>query len=289
MKEFELSKEKWDTWLKAKGLSARTIQNYNEYFNKFNLEFLSQAYLNEFVQQHNNPVCRAMLKHIFHYIRTNDFPQEIKELAKEIEIPVISGRKKRRLPNVLNENQVLLVANAMDNERNKLMVLLTFYCGLRMNELLTIEPYSFNWNKWLESPQHSGELKVIGKGNKQRKVFVKSSLMANIYKWIKQEVAPRGQAQDEPLFQLKKSRWNTLLNFAGNRALGRNLNPHLLRHSCGTWLKEQGWDLKEIAEFLGHESITTTQIYTHISQEQIKKKYENLTKEGGNEESIKQE
>jgi len=277
IKEIELDKDKWDTWLKAKGLSPRTIQNYNEYFNKFNLMFLSQSYLNEFVQQHNNPVARAMLKHIFHYIRTNDFPIEIKELAKEVEIPTITGRKKRKLPNVLSENQVLIVSNAMENERNKIMVLMTFYCGLRMNELLTILPYSFQWKKWLEKPTDSGTLKVVGKGNKQRQVFVPAQLMARVYAWIKNEVAPKGQAQDEPLFQIKKSRWNTLLNFAGVRALGRNINPHLLRHSCGTWLREQGWDLKEIAEFLGHESINTTQIYTHISQEQIKKKYEKLT------------
>jgi integrase/recombinase XerD len=277
IKEIELSKEKWETWLKAKGLSPRTIQDYNEYFDKFNVMFLSQSYLNEFVQRHNNPVARAMLKHVFHYIRTNEFPSEIKELAKEIEIPTITGRKKRKLPNVLSENQVLLVSNAMENERNKIMVLMTFYCGLRMNELLTILPYSFQWKKWLEKPTDSGTLKVVGKGNKQRQVFVPAQLMARVYAWIKNEVAPKGQAQDEPLFQIKKSRWNTLLNFAGVRALGRNINPHLLRHSCGTWLREQGWDLKEIAEFLGHESINTTQIYTHISQEQIKKKYEKLT------------
>jgi site-specific recombinase XerD len=219
-----------------------------------------------------------MLKHVFHYVRTNEFPLEIKELAKSIEIPIITGRKKRKLPNVLNENQVLLVSNAMESERNKIMVLITFYCGLRMNELLTIEPYSFQWNKWLEKPHDSGVLKVLGKGNKQRQVFVPAQLMARVYSWIKQEVAPRGQGVQDCLFQIKKSRWNTLLNQSGNRALGRNINPHLLRHSCGTWLREQGWDLKEIAEFLGHESISTTQIYTHISQEQIKKKYEKITK-----------
>lgn len=277
--EIELAKERWETWLRAKGLSERTIQNYNEYFDKFNLSFLSQDYLNEFVQRHNNPNSRAMLKHIFHYIKTNEFPSEFKELVKSLEIPEISGRKKRRLPNVLSESQVLLVANAMESERNKIMVLLTFYCGLRMNELLTIQPYSFQWKKWLEKPTSSGILKVIGKGNKQRQVFVTSQLMARIYAWIKKEVAPKGQSSDECLFGIQKSRWNTLLNLAGNRALGRNLNPHLLRHSCGTWLREQNWDLKEIAEFLGHDSINTTQIYTHISQEQLKSKYEKTTKE----------
>ena len=60
--EIELAKERWETWLRAKGLSERTIQNYNEYFDKFNLSFLSQDYLNEFVQRHNNPNSRAMLK-----------------------------------------------------------------------------------------------------------------------------------------------------------------------------------------------------------------------------------
>jgi integrase/recombinase XerD len=274
----EIRKEQWDTWLQAKGLSERTLQNYNEYFNKFNLAFLNQAYLNEFVQQHNNSVARAMLKHLFHYIRTNEFPLEIKELVKELEIPIISGRKKRTLPSVLSESQVLLVSNAMESERNKLMVLVTFYCGLRRQELVNIKPYSFKWAKWLEKPEDSGTLKVIGKGNKQRQVFVPAQLMARVYNWIKQEVAPRGQAQEDYLFVIQESRWAKLLRQAGERAIGRNVNPHLLRHSCGTWLRDSGWDLKDIAEFLGHESINTTQIYTHVSQEQIKKKYEKITK-----------
>jgi integrase/recombinase XerD len=284
--EINISKERWETWLSAKGLSARTIQNYNEYFDKFNFGFLGQDYLNEFVQRHNNSNARAMLKHLFHFVKTNEFPQEVKELLKELEVPQISGRKKRRLPSVLSESQVLIVSNAMESERNKIMVLLTFYCGLRMNELLTIQPYSFQWKKWLEKPTDSGILKVLGKGNKQRQVFVPAQLMARTYAWIKREVAPRGQGADDFLFGIQKSRWNTLLNLAGNRALGRNLNPHLLRHSCGTYLRDKGWDLKEIAEFLGHESIATTQIYTHISQEQLKKKYEKTTKESENQENV---
>jgi integrase/recombinase XerD len=278
IKQIELSKEKWETWLKAKGLSARTIQNYNEYFNKFNLMFLSQDYLNEFVQQHNNPVARAMLKHVFHYLRTNDFPIEIKELAKQIEIPIISGRKKRKLPNVLSENQVLFVANAMTNERNKIMVLITFYCGLRMNELLTIKPYSFKWTKWLEKTTNDGILNVIGKGNKQRQVIVPSLLMGRVYEFIQKEFVPNGYQKDDYLFVIQQRRWNFLLRNAGERALGRKVNPHLLRHSCGTWLRDCGWDLKSIAEFLGHESISTTQIYTHVSQEELISKYKKIQK-----------
>lgn len=282
MEQVNFEKDKWVTWLGAKGLSPRTIKEYCFYFDKFNFETFTQSYLNEFIVKHNNLVARAFLKNLLHYIKTNEFPKEIKVLLNEIEIPKFTGAKKVRLPNVLSPEQVQSIANAMNNQRNKFMVLISFYGGLRREELLTIKPYDFNWDGWLKNPGDNGRLRVIGKRNKQRGVFIPQEIMAQIYQWIKSEVSKR-QSKDEPIFNIGENRWKDILHKASVQALGKHINPHLLRHSCGSWLRDNGWDLKEIAEYLGHDSIQSTQIYTHISQEKLKDKFSKLIGNNGQE------
>lgn len=272
-----INNKEWNDWLQAKGLSTNTIEQYNYYLTRFNLEELNQKYLTNYIVQYNNSVAKAFIKNLIHFIKVNDYPKEIKVQIAELEIPQISGRKKIRLPQVLTEEEVYKLSNAMNNERNKLMVLITFFGGLRVGELTKIKPYDFNWDKWVESPEDLGRLKVIGKGNKQRPIFIPAKLMARIYTWIKSEVSKR-QSKNANLFKIGIKRWEVILEKAGDRAIGRHINPHLLRHSCGTWLRDNGWDLKEIAEYLGHENIATTAIYTHISQEKLKDKYKELLK-----------
>jgi integrase/recombinase XerD len=67
--------------------------------------------------------------------------------------------------------------------------------------------------------------------------------------------------------------WQKLLGESSDKVLGRHINPHLLRHSGATWLRENGWELDDIKEYLGHSSINTTQIYTHISKERLADKF----------------
>ena len=277
MEEIIFDKKNWNGWLQAKGLCANTIKQYNKYFDKFEFDKLSQPYLIEYINNHNNNVARAFLKNLLHFVKTGEFPKEVKLLISELDIPKITGRKKFRLPQVLSEEQVFQLSNAMQTERNKIMVLVTFYGGLRVAELTRIKPYDFNWELWLRAPDELGRLKIIGKGDKQRPVFVPAKLMARVYTWIKNEVSGH-QSKDMRLFKIGERRWEQLLDRASQISIGRHINPHLLRHSCGTWLRDNGWDLKEIAEYLGHENINTTAIYTHISQEKLKDKFTELTK-----------
>lgn len=277
METITFEKSLWLNWLEAKGLSKNTIGQYSFYFDKFEFEKLSQPYLIEYINRHNNNVARAFLKNLLHFIKTSEFPKEIKLLIAELEIPTITGRKKVRLPQVLSEEQVFQLSSAMQTERNKIMTLLTFYGGLRVSELIKIKPYDFNWEGWLRAPNELGRLKVIGKGDKQRPVFVPSKLMARVYTWIKKEISSK-QGKDIYLFRIGRKRWEQILDKASQISVGRHINPHLLRHSCGTWLRDSGWDLKEIAEYLGHENINTTAIYTHISQEKLKDKFQSLMK-----------
>jgi site-specific recombinase XerD len=278
MEQINFDKNKWNQWLQAKGLGKRTLYLYNFYWDKFDFEKLSPDYLFDYLQKYPNNVSRAFLKNCLQWIRTNNFPQEIKVLVAGFELPKITGRKKTRLPDILTPEQVHSVSNAMNDERGKIMVLIAFYCGLRVSELCNIKPWDFKWDNWLKAPDKQGELKIIGKGNKQRNVLVPQFLMARTYQWIRNFVA-KTQSRDAPLFHTGVRNFEDLLHDSSIKAIGRHVNPHLLRHSCGTWLKQKGFDLKDIASLLGHESINTTQIYTHISNEQLSEKYAKLFKD----------
>ena len=95
--------------------------------------------------------------------------------------------------------------------------------------------------------------------------------------WIRTSVS-KEQSKDVPLFKYKRNHFATLLHEASIKSIGRHINIHLLRHSGATWLKQNGFDLVDIATLLGHSSISTTQIYAHISNEQLGEKYQKLFK-----------
>jgi len=267
----EVLKEKLIEWFELKHLSRNTIENYLFYFDKFKINDLNQEYLNKFLKKYDNMVCRAFLNNLFLYIQTNDFPEELKAAILKLNIPKISGKKRIRLPNVLSKEEVHKIADNMSNTRNRLMTLLTFYGGLRVSELISIRPYDFKWDEWKSKTINPGILKVIGKGDKQREVYIIPGLMNLIYHYVKDEVSKK-QNVNAPLFSINQRRWQIILSKVSKKVLDRSINPHLLRHSCATYLREKGFDLKEIAEFLGHESIVTTQIYTHINKEKLKEK-----------------
>lgn len=229
MEQITFNEALWINWLQAKGLSPNTIEQYTHYFQKFEFDKLSQNYLVEYITHFNNNVARAFLKNLLHFIKTGDFPKEIKILIADMEIPKVTGRKKVRIPEILSEEQVFRVSNAVNGERNKIMVLLTFFGGLRVSELCKIKPYDFMWENWLRNPEDIGRLRVIGKGNKQRPVLIPSKLMARIYTWIKNEVS-NIQSKDVKLFGIKSRRWRQILDRAGEVAIGRRIHPHLLRH-----------------------------------------------------------
>jgi len=275
METLNFDKGKWEVWLEAKGLAPRTIEEYGKYYDKFDFTRFEQEYINAFIGKYNNQVAKAFLKNLFHYIRIT-YPQEMKGLLLELEIPIVTGHIKTKIPKVISFEDVKKLEDAMTNERNKLMVLVSFFGCLRLSELLGILPYSFYWDIWLQNPDKKGKLKVLGKGSRERIVFIPQFLMARLYQWIRGEVTLK-QSKDMPLFSIKEVRWQDILAKAGDKALGRHINPHLLRHSGATWLLENGFTLEEIRDYLGHSSIITTQIYAHINKEKLSDKFSKMT------------
>lgn len=197
---------------------------------------------------------------------------------------VLFPKTKQRKPEVLYENQVklLLEENAKRTDelmtRDQAILLLMISSGLRCSEVVNLKGIDINFDNRV--------IRVKGKGNKERLVPFSRPSLEQIMLYVKND-------RQKTLDKYKK--WSPYL-FLNNRGekltsrgleyilssiikktsldLGINLHPHVLRHTFATKLLENGADIRQIQEFLGHESISTTQIYTHVSLDTIKKEYE---------------
>jgi integrase/recombinase XerD len=179
----------------------------------------------------------------------------------------------RRLPGVLGERGVgELIAQPADTPRGRrdaAMIELAYASGLRVSELVTLPLADVNL--------HGGFVRVTGKGNKTRVVPIHGEALRRIERYIAED---RPQFVRDPaeraLFLTDRGRgmtrqafWKALRNHArraGVRLPGGAVSPHKLRHSFATHLVERGADLRAVQAMLGHADISTTQIYTQVSQ-----------------------
>ena len=180
---------------------------------------------------------------------------------------------KRALPDVLSFQEIESMISAIDlttpeGHRNKAIVETMYSCGLRVSEVvnLTIS------NLYLDV----GFVRVIGKGNKERLVPIGSSAnkYLNIYRKDVRVHTDIKRGDEDILFLNRRGgRLSRVMIFyiikdlAKKAGITKNISPHTFRHSFATHLVEGGADLRAVQEMLGHESITTTEIYTHIDRE----------------------
>jgi integrase/recombinase XerD len=198
---------------------------------------------------------------------------EIKEDPSElIEMPSIG----KKLPEVLEIEEIDDLIQAIDlskNEghRNRAIIETLYSCGLRVSELVNL--------KFSDLFFEEGFIRVIGKGNKERLIPVSPSVENEIK--IYNEYIRRHQtikSGDENIVFLNRRGgkltrvmiFTIIKNLANEIGLKKNISPHTFRHSFATHLLEGGADLRAIQEMLGHESITTTEIYTHLDQRYIR-------------------
>ena len=182
----------------------------------------------------------------------------------------------KRLPHVMSESEVgkLLrtrVAGKSDEQRLRdvAMMELLYASGIRRAELVGLNLSDVDLDRRL--------MRVVGKGNKQRTVFINRAAADAIRSYL--GVRPR--SADEALFlSRRKTRlshrqaWVVFREFAQLSGLAKHVTPHVMRHSFATHLLENGADLMTIKELLGHESLSTTQIYTNVSLEHMRRSYE---------------
>ena len=103
----------------------------------------------------------------------------------QVELPKLTGRAKKRLINPLTHEQIFLLEKHLDTEQLKIQLILSYFCGLRLGELLKIEILSFNWEEWKKDISQIGECKVYGKGDKEGLALVPAFLMKRIANFLK--------------------------------------------------------------------------------------------------------
>ncbi len=183
-----------------------------------------------------------------------------------------SPQKKKSLPKYLTLEQSLAVLNNVDGknkERDYCILTLFLNCGLRLSELIGIN---------ISHIKDNDTLVVLGKGNKERTVYLNSSCLDAISAYI--AVRPKdGVIDRDALFlsnQKKRISKQTVQkmvesNLAKNGLSGMGLSTHKLRHTAATLMYQHGGvDPLQLKEILGHENLSTTEIYTHIRDEQLK-------------------
>ncbi|BDU23370.1 site-specific tyrosine recombinase XerD [Flavobacterium sp. GSB-24] len=271
-----------------RGLSKNTIENYG-----FDIERLclfletnqidvspikiSDETLQQFiysVAKEVNPRSQARiisgLKSFFNYLvfedYRNDNPLELIEAPK-------TGRK---LPDTLSLQEIDALIETIDlssneGERNRAMLETLYGCGLRVSELISLKISDLFFDE--------GFIKITGKGNKERFVPIGplTQKYIDIYKNAVRSNLNIKKGAEDTLFlnrrgnQLTRAMVFTIIkDLAQKMGLKKNISPHTLRHSFATHLLENGADLRSIQLMLGHESITTTEIYVHLDRSFLK-------------------
>lgn len=181
----------------------------------------------------------------------------------------------RKLPNVLSLQEIEAMENVLDlskpeNFRNKTIIETLYSCGLRVSELVNLRLNDLHFN--------DRYINVIGKGDKQRLVPIGHLAMKLISEYIDNYRIhlPVKKGSESIVFLNRRGSKLTremvfliIKKAAADAGIKKQLSPHTLRHSFATHLMEGGADLRSVQAMLGHESITTTEIYTHINREYL--------------------
>ena len=272
-----------------RGLSPNSIVNYT-----MDLEKL-QSYLDEYsiaekpvhirretVQEFIYSIAKVVtprtqariisgLKGFFNYLVFEDYRED--NPMDLIETPKIG----RKLPDTLSETEINSLIAAIDlskpeGERNRAIIETLYGCGLRVSELINLKLSDLYFDEDF--------IQVTGKGNKQRFVPISgiNQKYINIYRNEVRVHLPIQKEYEDIVFlnrrgkQLTRAMIFTIVKqLAEKVGLQKNISPHTFRHSFATHLLENGADLRAIQQMLGHESITTTEVYMHVNRSHLSK------------------
>nr|WP_160944617.1 site-specific tyrosine recombinase XerD [Ligilactobacillus salivarius] len=269
-----------------RGLSENTIASYGIDLKLF-LEYLRKNEIPSFKQvnkevivnymqseKNNNKANSSILRSVSSLRKFFQYLAQEKIIEKDPMLLIDTPKKKQHLPQVLTKEEVEKLLHSPNTGqvlglRDRAMLELMYATGLRISEIINLKLEDLHLTM--------GTLQTLGKGHKERIVPVGDEAIKWINRYL-EEARPK---------LLKQKRSNYLfLNFHGNNltrqgvwknlkaevrkaGIQKNITPHTLRHSFATHILENGADLRIVQELLGHADISTTQIYTHLSNKQL--------------------
>jgi len=187
-------------------------------------------------------------------------------LKKDITITIKRPKREKRLPSVLTKDEVFRLMDKMQNWKSKLMISLMYACGMRVSELVNLKIEDFNFDEKV------GHIRQ-GKGKKDRIFNIPALLADDLIKQVEMQKkfnqiylfsGPKGRLTSRNLQKI-------VVKAKENAGITKDVHCHTLRHSFATHLLENNVDIRKIQELLGHADLSTTQIYTHVSREELKK------------------
>ncbi|MNK98120.1 Tyrosine recombinase XerD [compost metagenome] len=188
-----------------------------------------------------------------------------------------SPKLNRKLPNFLDWEELQRLLASPDESprglRDRALLELLYATGMRVSEIADLSLRQLNWEE--------AEIRVIGKGSKERMVLMSEEAMHHLRRYLdtgRPELRPEAtdklflNRSGKPLTSRSIDRM--LKAYARRAGIAKAISPHTLRHTFATHLLEGGADLRVVQELLGHASLSTTQIYTHVSQERLRQVYQ---------------
>ena len=239
-------------------INLKILQNFIHWIHELGMTATSQARI------------ISGLKSFFNYLILEDIiqsnPTELLEAPKTA----------RKLPDTLAFEELEKLLDAIDmstqeGTRNKAILETMYSCGLRVTELTELKISNIYADVEF--------IKVIGKGNKERLVPIGASALKFIQIYvenIRAHIVPKKNAEDILFLNRRGGKLSRVMIFyiikelTNKAGIQKNIHPHTLRHSFATHLVEGGANLRAVQEMLGHESITTTEIYTHLDRNFLK-------------------
>lgn len=287
---------KWNNALKdyqfylkiEKGLAQNTIDSYSRdvkklifYLEENDITVTPISIIEETIQQFIYSISKQLnarsqarlisgIRNFFDYLIFEDYRKE--NPTDLIETPKIG----RKLPDTLSLEEIDILINSIDlsepqGERNRTILETLYSCGLRVSELTSLQLSDLFFDE--------GFIRVIGKGNKQRFVPINTQTQKYITFYVK-SIRTHIEVQksfEDTVFLNRRGKnlsrvmiFTIIKNLAIKAGIKKKISPHTFRHSFATHLLERGADLRAIQQMLGHESITTTEIYMHLDKSFLK-------------------
>ena len=275
--ELHLSKNTKDTYNNSltkyiEFLKSKEIDNYNNITRENIIEFLEHLKNNN-IKPQTIAHYLTVIKNYHKFLLQNEYIKI--DVSKSIDRPKLV----KKLPNTLSIDDVDklldIKLNTQFDYRNKCMLELLYGTGLRISELLSLTINDID--------TINATVRCIGKGDKERIVPINDYIIdsLNDYLNIRYELLKNKNTQELFLNKngdklTRKGFFKILKGLLLEKGLNTNVSPHTLRHSFATHLLERGADLRVIQELLGHSDISTTRIYTHISNKKIEEDYNNF-------------
>ncbi|HAS64349.1 MAG TPA: tyrosine recombinase XerC [Vibrio sp.] len=271
-----------------KGLSLHTQRNYKQQLETMAQHLVSMG-LKEWTQVDAAWVRQLASKGMREGMKPSSIATRLSSLRSFFDFLILRGelsanpakgvsapRKKRPLPKNLDVDEVGQLLEVTDDDplsiRDRAMMELMYGAGLRLAEMVSVNVKDVSF--------FSGELRVVGKGDKERKVPFSGLAKEWVGKWLKVR-SSLANGDEKALFVSKlgvrishRNVQKRMAEWGQKQAVASHISPHKLRHSFATHMLESSNNLRAVQELLGHENISTTQIYTHLDFQHLAQVYD---------------